>query len=245
MLASEKSSGVIENQLLAALSGKSYNHLAPLLERVSLPLGEILYSPQRVIQYVYFPHRTLISIINILKNGDNIEIAIIGSEGMLGTSLLSGDAISPHQAIVQIADSLTRMKASAFVKECQENTELREIALRYSQALFIEVAQTAACNTLHPIIQRLARWLLMSQDRLKSDTVKLTQEFISTMLGVQRVGVTLAASKLQKAGIIEYSRGKVKILRRDELEKASCECYATIKAETDRLLLQRKNNRAQ
>lgn len=242
MLTSKPLSEEIENQLLAALSSKSFNHLAPLLELVSLPLGEILYSPQTVIQYVYFPHRALISIVNILKNGANIELAIIGSEGMVGTSLLSGDAISPHQAIVQIADGGMRMKASAFKKECRENAELQEMALLYSQALFTEVAQTASCNTLHPIAQRLARWLLMCQDGIKSDTLKLTQEFISTMLGVQRVGVTLAAGTLQKAGIIEYRRGKVTILRRDELEKATCECYATIKAETARLLPQYKNN---
>jgi CRP-like cAMP-binding protein len=233
---------VIENQLLGALSSESYNHLTHLLEAVSLPLSEILYSPQTVIQYVYFPHQSIISIINILKNEARVEMTIIGSEGMLGTSLLTGDDQSPYQAIVQIADGGMRMEATAFIKECKENLEFQAMALRYSQALFIQVAQTAACNTLHPIVQRLARWLLMSQDRIKSDTLKLTQEFISTMLGVQRVGVTLAAGTLQKAGIIEYRRGKVTILRREELEKATCECYATIKAETLRLLPQFKNN---
>jgi CRP-like cAMP-binding protein len=235
-------SRVIENHLLAALSSKSYNHLAPLLELVSLTLGKILYSPQVVIPYVYFPHQTVISLVNILKNDAKIEMTIIGSEGMLGTSLLSGDDKSPHRAIVQIADGGMRMKAAAFKKECKENAEFQEMALRYSQALFVQVAQTAACNTLHPIAQRLARWLLMSQDRMGAETFSLTHEFLSIMLGVQRAGVTIAAGKLQKAGIIEYRRGKVTILRRDDLEKATCECYATIKAEIARLLPQYKNN---
>jgi CRP-like cAMP-binding protein len=236
-------SRVIENQLLAALSSKSYNHLAPLLEQVSLTLGKILYSPQAAILYVYFPHQTVISLVNILKQDDaKIEIAITGSEGMLGTSLLSGDDKSSHQAIVQIAGEGMRMKAAAFKKECKENAEFQAMALRYSQALFVQVAQTAACNTLHPIAQRLARWLLMSQDRMRAETFSLTHEFLAIMLGVQRAGVTIAAGKIQKAGIIEYRRGKVTVLRRHDLEKATCECYATIKAETARLLPQYKNN---
>jgi CRP-like cAMP-binding protein len=227
---------VIENQLLAALSTKYYNHILPLLEPISFALGDILYQPQALIRYVYFPHRTVISIVNVLQNGSMVEMTLVGSEGMLGTALLSGDDRSPHQAIVQVADSGLRMKTRVFKKELSQQAELRRLVLSYSQALFVQVAQTAACNSLHPIVQRLARWLLMTQDRMRSDTFHLTHGFIATMLGVQRAGVTIAAGSLQKTGIIEYSRGRVTVLRRHDLEAAACECYATIKAETARLL---------
>jgi CRP-like cAMP-binding protein len=242
MPARQESDALIENQLLAALSSKSYKHLAPLLEPSLFALGEILYHPQGIMPYVYFPHQSIISMVNILKNDVRVELAIIGSEGMLGTALLSGDDTSPHLAIVQIADGGMRMKTAAFLKELKQNTELRNLVMRYSQVLFAEVAQTAACNTLHPIVERLARWLLMSQDRIKSDTVKLTHDFIAGMLGVQRAGVTIAAGTLQKAGIIEYHRGKVTILKRQELEEAACECYASLKEEAARLLGKYKNN---
>jgi CRP-like cAMP-binding protein len=232
----------IENQLLAALSTKNYRHLLPLLEPVSFALGDILYEPQAAIRYVYFPHRAVISIINILKNNSMVEMTLVGSEGMLGTALLSGDDRSPHQALVQVADGGMRMKTRIFKKEFGQNTELRNLVLSYSQALFVQVAQTAACNSLHPIVQRLARWLLMTQDRVGSDPFHLTHGFIATMLGVQRAGVTIAAGSLQKAGLIGYRRGTVSILKRDELEETACECYATIKAETARILDQYRNN---
>lgn len=233
---------LIENQLLAALSSKSYNHLAPLLEPSLFALGDILHHPQGIIQYVYFPHQSIVSMVNILKNDVRVELAIIGSEGMVGTALLSGDDTSLHQAIVQIADGGMRMRAAAFRREFKQNTEFRNVVLRYSQVLFAQVAQTAACNTLHPIVERLARWLLMTQDRMGSDRFPLTHGFLATMLGVQRAGVTIAAGTLQKAGIIEYQRGKVTILKREELEKATCECYATMKAEMARLQPQSHNN---
>ena len=231
-----------ENQLLAALPRKSYKHLLPLLESIPFALGDILYQPQAVIRYVYFPHKTVVSIVNVLKNDAMVEMTLIGSEGMLGTSLLSGDDRSPHQAIVQVANGGMRMKSGDFKRELGQSKELRALVLSYSQALFVQVAQTAACNSLHPIVRRLARWLLMTQDRMESDTFYLTHGFIATMLGVQRAGVTIAAGSLQKAGIIEYRRGAVSILKRDKLEETACECYATIKAETARLLAQYKKN---
>ena len=237
---STKSASSIENQLLAALSTKYYKHILPLLEPVSFVLGDILYHPQAAIRYVYFPHRTLISIVNVLKDESMVEMTIVGSEGMLGTALLSGDDRSPHQAIVQVADGGVRMKSQVFKEELKRNKELRRLVLRYSQSLFVQVAQTAACNSLHPIVQRLARWLLMTRDRLDSDTFLLTHGFIALMLGVQRAGVTIAAGSLQKAGTIEYRRGKITILRLNALEEAACECYATIKAETAQLLDQYK-----
>jgi CRP-like cAMP-binding protein len=225
----------IENQLLAALSPELYKHLLPLLEPVSLAVGDVLYQPYEVIRFVYFPHQSMISIINILQDNTKVEMAVIGSEGMVGTTLISGDDTSPHQAIVQIADGGVRMTTAAFKKEFRQNLEFRALVLRFSQTQFVQVAQTAACNTLHPIVQRLARWLLMAQDRRQSDTLELTHDFLATMLGVQRAGVTIAAGSLQKAGLIKYRRGKVTILRRQELEAAACECYATVKAEATRL----------
>jgi CRP-like cAMP-binding protein len=155
---------------------------------------------------------------------------------MLGTALLSGDDISLHQAIVQIADSGVRMKAEAFIEEIKNNAELNELVHRYLQALFTQVAQTGARNRMHPIAERLARWLLICHDRMESYTLRLTHEFIATMLGARRAGVSVAASTLQAAGIISYHRGTVIIQDREGLEEASCECYRTVKDEYDRLL---------
>ena len=239
MPAAKVQSAVIENRLLAALSVKSYAPLAPLLEPVPFASGEVLYSPREKISHVYFPHQSIISIVNILRDGKRVEMAIIGSEGMLGTALLSGDDQSPHQAVVQIADGGMRMRAADFWKELKQSAELQGLVSSYSQALFVEVSQTAACNSLHQIVQRLARWLLMTRDRMGTDTLNLTHDFLAAMLGVQRAGVTIAAGALQKAGLIEYRRGRVTVLRRKELEEVACECYGTIKAEMTRLLAQR------
>ena len=225
-----------ENKLLAALSRKSYERIAPHLELVAFELGDVLYHPKQPIKHVYFPHKTTISIVNILEDGAMVEIGVVGREGMLGTTLLSGDDISSHQAIVQIADSGVRMKAEIFKQEIKNNAELNELVHRYLQALFTQIAQTGACNRVHPIAERLARWLLLCQDRMESETLQLTHEFIATMLGARRAGVSVAASTLQAAGIISYHRGKVIIRDREGLEEASCECYKTVKDEYDRLL---------
>ena len=174
--------------------------------------------------------------VNILEDGSMVEIGVIGNEGIVGTALLSGDDISPHQAIVQIANSGMSMKAEAFKQEVKENAEFNNIVHRYLQALFTQIAQTGACNRMHPIVERLARWLLLCQDRMESDTLQLTHEFIATMLGARRAGVSVAAGTLQAAGIISYHRGKVIIRDREGLEEASCECYRTVKVEYDRLL---------
>jgi len=225
-----------ENKLLAALSRQSYERLIPHLEPVAFALGDILYYAKQPIKHVYFPHKTTISMVQILEDGSMVELGVVGREGMLGTAILSGDDISVHQAIVQIADSGMRMKAEAFKQEIKNNAELNELAHRYLQALFIQIAQTGACNRLHPIVERLARWMLLCQDRMESDTLLLTHEFIATMLGARRAGVSIAANTLQAAGLISYSRGKVMIQSRERLEEASCECYRTVKDEYDRLL---------
>ena len=225
-----------ENKLLAALSRQSYERMIPHLELVSFTLGDVLYQPKQPIKHVYFLHKTTVSIVNILEDGAMVEIGVVGSEGMLGTALLSGDDISPHQAVVQIADGGVRVKAEIFKKEIKNNAELNELVHRYLQALFTQIGQTGACNRMHPIAERLARWLLLCQDRMESDTLQLTHEFIATMLGARRAGVSIAANTLQTAGIISYHRGKVIVRDREGLEEASCECYRTIKDEYDRLL---------
>ncbi len=225
-----------ENKLLAALSTKSYRRIAPHLEPVNFSLGEMLYQPNMPITYVYFPHKSTISMVNILTDGFMVEVGVVGSEGMLGTTLLSGDSISPHRAIVQIADGGMRMKAESFIEEIRNNDEFNELVHRYLQELFTQVSQTSACNRIHPIAERLARWLLLCQDRMESDTLHLTHEFIATRLEVRRAGVTVAAGTLQAAGIITYQRGTVLIKDREALEDASCECYRAVKNEYDRLL---------
>ena len=224
------------NKVLAALSQKCYRRLAPDLEVVQLPIGKILYHPKQTIKYVYFPRWAAISMVNILEDGSMVEVGVIGREGMLGASLLSGDDLSPHQAIVQIADGGWRLKAAVFKHEIENNGELSRIARRYLQALFTQVAQTASCNRMHPIGRRLARWILLMHDRVESDTLPLTHEFIATMLGARRAGVTLAAGSLQAANRIRYNRGTVTILDRKKLEDASCECHKIVRDEYDRLL---------
>ena len=225
-----------ENELLEALSAEYYDRLVPDLELVDFPLGKILYHQKQRIKYVYFPRWAAVSMVNILEDGAMVEVGVVGREGVVGASLLSGDDVSPHQAIVQIADGAWRMEAGVFRREIESNGELTNITRRYLQALFTQVAQTAACNRMHPIVERLARWMLLMQDRIQSDTLQLTHEFIATMLGSRRAGVTLAAGTLQAAGIIRYQRGKVTILDRKKLEEASCECHRLVRDEYDRLL---------
>ncbi len=225
-----------ENKLLAALSRQSYERLVPHLKPVGFALGDILYNPKQLIKQVYFPHKTTVSMVNILEDGTMVEVGVVGNEGIVGTALLSGDDISPHQAIVQIADGGMSMKAEAFKQEVKNNAEFNDLVHRYLQALFIQIAQTGACNRMHPIVERLARWMLLCQDRMESDALELTHEFIATMLGSRRAGVSIAAGTLQAAGIISYHRGKVIIKDCEGLEEASCECYRTVKNEYDRLL---------
>lgn len=225
-----------ENKLLASLSRQSYERLIPQLEFVAFDLGQVLYQPKQRIKLAYFPHKTTISIVQILEDGSTVEAAVVGSEGMVGTPLLSGDDMSPNLAVVQIANGGVIMKAETFKQEVKSNAEFNEIVHRYLQALFTQIMQTGACNRLHPVAERLARWLLLCQDRMESDTLFLTHEFIATMLGARRAGVSVAADILKSAGIISYHRGKVTIRDREALEEASCECYRTVKDEYDRLL---------
>lgn len=228
--------GPIQNKILAALPDNEYARLLPHLELVSLPLGQILHKSEDRIKYVYFPNSGVVSFVAHMREGASIEVGLVGNEGMAGIPILFGDDVSQNEAIVQIADGAMRMKASVLTEELKRDGELEPLLMRYALALMKQVAQTAACNRNHHIAQRLARWLLTCHDRVNGDELKLTQEFIAEMLGTRRSGVSEAAVILQEAGLIRYSRGNIMILDREGLEKSSCECYATVKRTSERLL---------
>ena len=235
-MAQTPQTGPIQNKILAALPEKEYARLLPHLELVSLPLGQILHKTEDRIKYVYFPNSGVVSFVAHMKEGASIEVGLAGCEGMVGIPILFGDDVSQNEAIVQIADGAMRMKASVLIEELERDGELEPLLMRYALSLMKQVAQTAACNRNHHIGQRLARWLLTCHDRVKGDELKLTQEFIAEMLGTRRSGVSEAAVILQERGLIRYSRGTINILDREGLEKFSCECYATVKLTSDRLL---------
>jgi CRP-like cAMP-binding protein len=234
MPGSKVTSSPIENQLLAALPRREYERLRPHLKLVSLQLSEVIYEAGATIRYVYFPHHSMISLLSLGMNGETVEVGVIGREGMVGLPVFLGTNISPNQAIVQVADGAMKMKVSAFRAELKRGGALPGLLLRYTQARITQISQTAACNNLHAVGERLCRWLLMVHDRVRSDNFPLTHEFISDMLGVRRAGVTTAASRLQNAGLIRYSYGNVTILNRQGLEWAACECYRIATAEEDR-----------
>jgi CRP-like cAMP-binding protein len=232
---SETSSQAV-NRLLAALPDAEYQRLIPHLERVSLPLKQVLHEVGEPIEYVYFPQRSMISALATMADGSMIEVGIVGNDGVTGVPAALGDNIAITTLTVQVADSAMRMKASVLKTEFQRGGVLQSLLLRYMQAQHAFVSQTAACNRLHYLEGRLARWLLLVCDRVGSNELPLTHEFLSQMLGVRRAGVTEAANMLQKAGLIRYTRGKVTILNREDLEAASCECYEIINGEYARLL---------
>lgn len=226
------------NRLLAALPPEEYQRLLPQLEFVSLDLGRVLYQVGQPIDYVYFPHRSMISLVMVLQDGSTAEVGLVSGNGMVGIPVILGSDISFNLAIVQIADGAMRMPADSLKTEFKRGGSLQALLLRYVQALLTQVSQTAACNRLHGLEARLARWMLLVQDTIHSNELQLTQEFIAQMLGVRRAGVTIAAGALQQAGLIRYSRGKITILDRQGLEAISCECYRVIENEYDRLLAQ-------
>jgi CRP-like cAMP-binding protein len=226
----------IVNRLLAALPDAEYQRLVPHLEYVPLPLKQVLFKRGELIKYVYFPHRAIVSLIASPEEGSNVEVGLMGYEGMVGIPAVLGDNIATTTAMVQREDSGMRMEASLLKTEFQQGGSLQSLLLRYTQALYALTLQNAACNRLHQLDERLARWLLLACDRVGSNELQLTQEFISQMLGVRRAGVTEAANRLQSAGLIRYIRGRITILNRQGLEAASCPCYGIIKGEYDRLL---------
>ena len=225
-----------QNHLLASLGAEIQSRLFPHLELVSLSLGQILYRSGEPSHYVYFPTDSIVSLLYVMENGAAAEISVVGNEGLIGVAVLMGGESTPNQAIVESAGSAYRLQRQLFKNEFDRGGEMQVLLLRYTQSMLTQMAQTAVCNRHHSIDQQLCRWLLLCLDRLPSNQLTMTQEFIATMLGVQRAGVTAAASKLQKLGVIEYHRGRITVLDRPKLEKLSCECYAVVKKETDRLL---------
>ncbi len=231
-----KSSTYPENRLLAALPSDIYERILLHLETVTLKLRQVLYEAGDTIEHVYFPRNALISLVTKMRNGHSAEVGMVGSEGMVSTSAFMGGDTIPYQAIVQGSDGAMKMTVAALREEFNRGGPLQTLLLRYTQALHVQVSQTAACNRLHSLEERLARWLLMTHDRIRSDRLELTQEFLSTMLGVERSGVTLAAITLQDEMLIKYSRGRITVLDRAGLESASCECYGRVKIIFDELL---------
>src|SRR5450432_2071187 len=225
-----------QNHLLDALPGDDYRRVASELELIPMNLGDVLYESGVKLRYVYFPTTCIISLLYVMEDGASAEIAIVGNEGILGVSLFMGGNTTPSRAIVQSAGHAFRLKAELLNNEFERFGPTMHILLRYTQALITQMAQTAVCNRHHSVDQQLARWLLLSLDRLPDNKLNMTQELIANMLGVRREGVTDAAGKLQKLGVITYSRGLITVLDRHELEKLSCECYGVVKKETDRLL---------
>lgn len=226
----------IENRLLAALPGKDYNQFVAQMERVPLPFAEVLYEPGEPIEYVYFPNAGIISLLSTVEDRSTLEVGIIGNEGMLGVSLMLGVKISPNRALVQGVGSAMRMKAAAFRKAARVDGTLQKLLHRNTHALMTQISQSAACNRFHKVEARLARWLLMTHDRMGADKFQLTQQFLSDMLGVRREGVTLAARDFQRNKLISYSRGNLTVLNRAGMEAATCKCYSIIKAEYDSFL---------
>lgn len=226
----------VHNHLLAALPRAQWLQWEPDLELVELALGQVVYESGRVMSHVYFPTTAIVSLLYVLESGASAEIAVVGNEGIVGVSLFMGGGSTPSRAVVQSAGHGYRLRAGAMQAEFDRGGPVLHLLLRYTQALITQMAQTAVCNRHHSLDQQLCRWLLLSLDRLHSKELVMTQELISNMLGVRREGVTEAALKLQKAGLIRYARGHITVLDRAGLEHRSCECYAVVKKEYDRLL---------
>jgi len=225
-----------QNHLLAALPAEDYARLVPDLELIPMPLGWAVYESGAHMSYLYFPTTSLVSLLYVMEDGASAEIAITGNEGLVGISLFMGGETTPSRAVVQSAGNGYRLSANVAKKEFAAGGHLQHLALRYTQALITQMAQTAVCNRHHALDKQLCRWLLLSIDRLQGSELVMTQELIANMLGVRREGVTEAASRLQADGLIAYTRGHIKVLDRAGLEKRVCECYAVVKREYDRLL---------
>ena len=229
------------NQMLAALPKSEYQRLNPYLEPIYLDQKTVLHEPGEKITEVYFPCRAMISLVSIMIDGSTTEIGLVGNEGMVGLPVILGGNQMISYSVVQISGTAVKLRADILRREFQRGEELQRLLLLYTQAMLTQANQITACNCQHHIQKRLARWLLSVQDCVQSDELLLTQEFISNILGIRRSGVTEAAGKLQKLGIISYSRGRIKILNRHELEAAACECYQLIRSEFARLLDYKKS----
>jgi len=225
-----------DNCLLGALPAAERARIYPFLELIPMPLGKVLYESGDVLRHVYFPLDSIVSLLYVMEDGASAEISVVGNEGLIGVALFMGGETTPSRAVVQSGGSAYRLLGQHLKEEFHRNAKLQLLLLRYTQALLTQMAQTAVCNRHHSVDQQLCRWLLLSLDRLPSNQLIMTQELIANMLGVRREGVTEAAGKLQKLGVIRYSRGHITVLNRPQLEQLSCECYAVVKKEVDRLL---------
>jgi len=225
-----------QNHLLAALPVTEYECLVSDLELVQLPLGVVLYESGSQLGHVYFPTTSIVSLLYVMEDGASAEIAVVGNEGIIGVALFMGGETTPSRAVVQSAGYAYRLRGPLLKREFTRSLAMQHLLLRYTQALLTQMAQTAVCNRHHSVDQQLCRWLLLSLDRLASNELTMTQELIANMLGVRREGVTEAAGKLQDAGLIHYSRGRITVVDRPGLEAQACECYKVVKKEFDRLL---------
>ncbi|WP_417530619.1 Crp/Fnr family transcriptional regulator [Marinobacter lipolyticus] len=224
-----------QNRLLAALPDSAKERIFPRLTLIELDLGAVIYESGQPIEYVYFPTNCIISLLYVMLNGASAEISVVGNEGMAGIAVFMGGDSTPSRSIVQSRGAAYRMPSTELKAEFNNHADVRVLMLRYTQALITQMSQTAVCNRHHSIDQQLCRWLLLSLDRLPDNRLTMTQELIANMLGVRREGVTEAAGKLQKLGVIEYHRGHITVIDRSRLEALCCECYAVVKRETDRL----------
>jgi CRP-like cAMP-binding protein len=224
------------NRLLTSLPYEEFERLRPHLMPVTLEYKCVLYAANETIEFVHFIETGVGSLVNTMLNGDAAEVGTIGNEGMVGLPVVFGDKQAPTSVYMQVAGSSLKMKANLFREMMLRNPSMQRALLRYGQEFFNQVAQSAACNTLHSLEQRCCRWLLMTLDRMESNDFALTQEFLAMMLGARRPGVTIAANALRRDGLIDYTRGHVTILDRERLQKRSCECYGVTKREFDRLL---------
>ena len=224
------------NDLLAALPAAEWRRWLPQLEAVDMPLGQVLYEAGGTLSHVYFPITAIVSLLYVMENGASAEIAVVGNEGIVGVSLFMGGGSASSRGVVQSAGKGFRMRSQLMKDEFDRAGPVMHVLLRYTQALITQMAQTAVCNRHHTLHQQLCRWLLLSMDRLSGNELVMTQELIANMLGVRREGVTEAALELQRLGLIRYARGRITVLDRPGLEQRTCECYAVVKKEYDRLL---------
>ena len=226
----------LQNHLLNALPEEVKERLLPFVELVKLELGLVMYEAGDTLASVYFPVDAIVSLLYVMESGSSAEISVVGNEGVVGIALFMGGESTSSRAVVQSEGYAFRLKAKHLTDEFNRHGKLLDLMLRYTQSLITQMSQTAVCNRHHTIDQQLCRWLLLSLDRLPDNKITMTQELIANMLGVRREGVTEAAGKLQKKGVIDYHRGHITVLDRLKLEKLSCECYSVVKKETDRLL---------
>ncbi|MGR9106767.1 MAG: Crp/Fnr family transcriptional regulator [Gammaproteobacteria bacterium] len=225
-----------QNRLLAALPVDIYERIAPHLDPLTLSLGQVIYEPGEQLGHVYFPETAIVSLLYMMENGASAEIGVVGNEGVVGIALFMGGDTTPNRAVVQSGGNCLRLRLGVLREEFRRGGSFQQLLLRYTQALITQMSQTAVCNRLHTVDQQLCRWLLLSHDRLDSDELMMTQELIANMLGVRREGVTVAAGRLQAAGLIRYHRGHITILDRAGLEARACECYQVVRSEFERLL---------